>query len=122
MSTVQARRRVALWTAALASAACLLGVGATSAAAAATMTPEHVTVSYRDLDLSTPSGASILYARILKAAQLVCGYPDSADLGHNRLVAACNNKATAAAVTEVNRPLLTALHNERSGVKLTAMN
>jgi UrcA family protein len=121
MSTMHATRRPALWTAALASAACLLGVGAASAADAMTTT-QQVPVSYRDLDLSTPSGASALYSRIQTAARVACGFPDSKDLHRDRDARACSDKAISAAVSEVNNPLLTAIHNAKSPVKLTAMN
>jgi UrcA family protein len=119
MSTV--RTRPALWTAALAAAACVLGVGAASAADAMTST-QQVPVSYRDLDLSTPAGATALYARIQNAAHVACGFAGSKDLHEDRNIHACSSKAIAAAVSEVNNPLLTAIYHQKSGVKLTAMN
>jgi UrcA family protein len=42
--------------------------------------PTSITVSFRDLDLSSIAGATTLYHRIQSAARQVCGYAPGADL------------------------------------------
>jgi UrcA family protein len=70
-------------------------------------------VSYADLDLSKPAGAQALYNRIKRAAREVCG---SADYYKNvsppKAWRECVDTAVADAVAEVDRPSLTALHQE----------
>ena len=119
MSIVKATRRSVPWTAALASATCLLAVGAASAAEATVR--QHCTVNYRDLDLSTPAGAKTLYIRIQRAAHDVCGYTDLADIHQAEANRQCRGHAIADAVYDVHSPLLTALYN-KTKPRLTAMN
>jgi UrcA family protein len=119
MSIVNGTRRASAWTAALASTACLLAVGAASAANA--MVTQQSQVSYRDLNLSTPAGAKALYIRIQRAAHEVCGFPDQADLHLARVSRQCYRDAIAHAVSDVDSPLLTALYNKNRD-KLTAMS
>jgi UrcA family protein len=68
-----------------------------------------VTVSYRDLDLSTPEGAKVLYKRIQAAAKEVCGRPET-DLLEQAIWKSCYRHAVGDAVGKVNSPLLTAVH------------
>lgn len=110
--------RSSRWTAALASAACLLTVGAASAAEAVVT---HITVNCRDLDLSTPAGAQTLYIRIQRAAGEVCAHPEQPYDYLARAVRQCQQHAIADAVTNVHSPLLTALYN-KSPPKLMAMS
>jgi UrcA family protein len=136
MRIVKATRRSPRWAAALASAACLLAVGAASAAQApgndatmgpgndATMVTQYARVSFRDLDLSTPAGAQKLYVRIEHAAHQVCDDEFSADLHRAARSRKCCSNAIAHAVSDVHSPQLTALYNSKSrkGTKLTAMS
>lgn len=81
-----------------------------------------ITVSFRDLNLSTIEGATTLYQRIKKAASKVCEQPDSYlnDLG---AWAHCYRGAIDDAVANVNSPLLSAVHDGKSrGATVTAMN
>ncbi|MBS0377989.1 MAG: UrcA family protein [Proteobacteria bacterium] len=74
---------------------------------------EHgVTVSYRDLDLTTPSGAHTLYDRIRTAARTVCGYRGT-QLTDQAFWDSCYRGAITEAVAKVNNPLLTAVHTGR---------
>jgi UrcA family protein len=75
-------------------------------------TPSHgrsVTVSYSDLDLSSPAGAKTLYRRIQGAAEQVCGHP-GADVIEQAIWRSCYRSAIGNAVRKVNDPLLTAVH------------
>ena len=122
MSIVKVTRRSAPvpWTAILASAACLLTVGAASAAEAM---ETHITVNCRDLDLSTLAGAQALYVRIQHAAGEVCDHPRNMEPQYDYLARAkslCRQHAIAEAVSEVHSPQLTALYT-KSPPKLIAM-
>jgi UrcA family protein len=78
-----------------------------------------VTVSFRDLDLSSIAGATALYHRIQGAARQVCGQARQ-DLLEQSIWRACYRNATADAVRKVNSPLLTAVHTGRAS-EMTAM-
>ncbi|MBV6423027.1 MAG: hypothetical protein NAOJABEB_00816 [Steroidobacteraceae bacterium] len=75
------------------------------------------TVFYGDLNLSSPAGAGVLYARIKAAAKQVCpGYGErtiSARDARNACIAQTVDKAVA----DVNRPLLSALHKSSSTIR-----
>jgi len=130
MRIMKATRRSHTWGVAVASAACLFAVGAASAAQAAVSTAEpavradalviqHVTVSYRDLDLSTPAAARTLYVRIEHAAHSVCDDDHSADLHRAERTKQCCSDAIAHAVSDVHSPQLTALYNSKTRNKVT---
>ena len=99
--------------------------GAQAQTAAQTRAPVTAQVSYADLDLSTPDGASTLLKRIKSAAKEACGpdpvmsplTPTAATL-HDR----CLKQAADTAVAEVNAPLVVALHTgvPQSGGELFA--
>jgi UrcA family protein len=95
---------------------CLLGV---TPAWSDTPDTRSVTVSFRDLDLSTPEGAKALYGRIQRAAKQVCGY-QGADLIEQSIWRSCYRNAISDAVGKVNSPLLTAVHTGRPA-PVTAM-
>jgi UrcA family protein len=65
-----------------------------------------IIVKFGDLNVTTPEGASALYARIRTAAAQVCRQPDP--LWNTR---SCVDKAIADAVTKVNQPALFAAYN-----------
>jgi UrcA family protein len=73
---------------------------------------EHVT--YGDLNLDTPSGAHSLYARLRHAAVDVCLPLQPHDFAHKGPWQACYDNALSSAVSQINRPALTALHNQSS--------
>jgi UrcA family protein len=70
-------------------------------------------VSLRDLNMNSPEGVAVLYARIKKAANEVCGQWDYLNLSHG--AQACINSAVYRAVAQVNSPMLTSLYNEKTG-------
>ena len=105
-----------LGTAALTAIVCVLGV---TPAWAGPPQGRSVTVSFRDLDLSSPAGATTLYKRIKSAAKQVCGY-EGTDLISKSIWNGCYTTAIADAVGKVNSPLLTAVHTGRSP-EMTAM-
>jgi len=76
--------------------------------AAADRSAESRTVSFADLDISTPAGAHMLYMRIRAAAQVVCSYYFFATDADK---ARCVRDATAGAVTKINQPALCAVFN-----------
>jgi len=103
---------------ALAAAVTLLDI---TPAWSATPGVRSVTVSFRDLDLSTPDGARALYRRLQAAAKQVCGGDTGRDLiEHTNWRGVCYRTAIANAVGKVNSPQLTAVHTGRP-VGITAM-
>lgn len=100
---------------------CLTAALAVSGSALAG-TPTHgldavpsVTVRYDDLNLSTDRGTSVLYARIANAAKQVCPDAYSRDLDVVSAARACQAKAIAKAVQEVNSPKLALVYEARLG-------
>ena len=116
-----------IWRGAAAAAICagLAGWASPSAAqapASDTASAQHsVTVSYRDLNLSTLDGATILYRRITGAARLACG-EQGYGLFEQRHWESCVQNAIAGAVATVNNPLLRTVHSrENPRTHVTAM-
>jgi UrcA family protein len=99
-------------------AGCLLG---TSIAWADPPATRSVEVSFRDLDLGTPSGAAKLYRRIQAAARNVCQYEPTSPRAQI-IWQYCVLPTLDAAVTKVNNPLLTKLHSGHSSPVVTAMD
>jgi UrcA family protein len=72
-----------------------------------------MTVRYADLNISTASGATTLYHRILGAARSVCGEEGSElDLEARHTWDDCFRSAVNDAVEKVHSPLLTAVHHK----------
>jgi UrcA family protein len=70
--------------------------------------PPQATVKYEDLNIASPEGAAVLYARIRRAAEKGCSQVDGGvDSYGERQV--CINKAILQAVTKVNAPALYAV-------------
>jgi UrcA family protein len=80
-----------------------------------------IEVSFRDLDLGTPSGAARLYRRIQAAARSVCQYEPTSPREHS-IWQYCVRPTVDAAVAKVNNPLLTKLHSGHSSPVVTAMD
>jgi UrcA family protein len=92
-------------------------------------------VSYEDLNVNTLAGASILYHRIERAAQQVCGAENDWAAGvpaagipvagvpvPNGEWKTCYRMAIAAAVAKVDSPWLKAIHDSKTGgSKLAAL-
>src|ERR1700730_16872710 len=69
-----------------------------------------MTVTYRDLNLSTVAGATTLYQRIKGAARSVCG-DEGRRFDEQRQWKSCYRGAIAGAVATVHSPLLTAVYS-----------
>jgi len=78
--------------------------------------PLQTTVKFSDLDIASPKGAAVLYARIQRAAEKACSQADGGvDIGGERQV--CINKAILDAVTKVNVAALSAVFASRHGIQ-----
>jgi UrcA family protein len=118
MNIVKSMRRSSFWSAAFTSAACLAGAAQASAAVG----PRSTTVSYRDLNLSTIEGATVLYQRLKHAADWVCDERGTA-LERYRIWQSCYRVAIADAIAKVSSPLVTQLHDGKNKeASVTAMN
>jgi UrcA family protein len=78
-----------------------------------------VGVVYTGMDLSTNTGATQLYQRLKHAARQVCSKLESRDLSRRAQWQRCYDKALADAVTQVDKPLLTALLQKGQSPLLT---
>ena len=83
-----------------------LGIVATAEPSSASRT-----VKFADLNISNPSGAHVLYMRILAAAQVVCSHYWFATDGDK---ARCVHDSIADAVTKINQPALSALYKAKN--------
>ena len=77
--------------------------------------PPQTTVKYGDLNVAGPEGATVLYARIRRAAKNVCSQFDGDRLDVYGQREACINKAIFDAVAKVNAPALSALYSAKTG-------
>ena len=81
-----------------------------SAVSAADPGAVNITVKFADLNISSTSGARVLYERIRASAQGACAYywfhTDADD-------ARCVHDAIAKAVTKINQPALSAVYNAK---------
>ena len=87
-----------------------LCAGASAEPSAATRT-----VKFADVNLSNPSGAHVLYRRILAAAEVVCSYYFFAT---DTDKARCVRDATADAVIKINQPALSAVYKANNKTSL----
>ncbi|HEY2675446.1 MAG TPA: UrcA family protein, partial [Steroidobacteraceae bacterium] len=67
------------------------------------------TVSYADLDISSPAGAKILYRRIESAANQVCEYGAYWEMSLRQKQHECIDRVIDKAVKDVDSPALSAL-------------
>jgi UrcA family protein len=79
------------------------------------------TVKYADLNVSSPSGAAALYARIRVAADGVCRTLDGRDLASKTLFDRCVHKAITDAVTKVDQPALYSIYNAKNSTRKPIM-
>jgi len=98
-----------------------VGLLGTTTAWAGPPATRSIEVSFRDLDLGTPSGAARLYRRIQAAARSVCQYEPTSPREHS-IWQYCVRPTVDAAVAKVNNPLLTKLHSGHSSPVVTAMD
>jgi UrcA family protein len=80
----------------------------------------QVTVTYRDLAVTIPQGATSLYKRIRFAADKVCSYLDERDLSSKAHKNTCMDKAIADAVMHVGEPQLFSVYNSNHRQPLPA--
>jgi UrcA family protein len=73
-----------------------------------------VKVDYSGMDLSTSTGATLLYHQLRNAAAQVCRSLEGRALSLQAQKQRCYNKALSGAVAGVNEPLLTALYQRQS--------
>ena len=107
-------------TAALALVA-TLSVAAPGLAASATPSVPSAVVRYSDLDLSTSEGIHILYERIQVAAWHLC--QQTVPVQHSPAaieILKCREALMDAAVGQLNKPALTALHKGNKPHDITA--
>jgi len=78
------------------------------------------TVRFRDLDITKPEGATILYSRIRAAARDVCELYAGSDPIERMAIKACIDKAVDKAVRDVNAPALTALRFGTTDIRLAS--
>jgi UrcA family protein len=79
------------------------------------------TVKYADLNVSSPSGAAALYARISAAANGVCRTLDGRDLAFKTRFNRCVHTAIADAVTKVDQPALYSIYNVKNSTQKPIM-
>lgn len=69
-------------------------------------------VAYGDLDLNSQKGVAVLYARLRNAARIVCVRFEGRDLDNQKRWIECYDHALTTAVTAINKPTVTAFHNQ----------
>ena len=79
-------------------------------------------VSYRDLDLSRPADAAVLYERIGQAAAEVCEPFDGSHGSKASLQHKCVDRAVATTVARVNDANLTARHHAEYRLRVAAQS
>ena len=115
---IATRRQPAYKTIALLCGAIAMGTVAT--AQGHDLLAPDIAVHYGDLAIDTEQGATQLLKRIEGAAGRVCSRLDRGTLDSRANVSACRQKLEAAAVSEVNQPMLLAVYNS-SRSSTTAM-
>ena len=118
MNVLKSVHDASFWSAAFASVACLLSAAQIAAADPAEV--RSVTVSFRDVNLSTLEGATTLYQRLRGAARSVCG-DEGRSLREQYEWKVCYQRALGNAVRTVDSPLLTAVSSGRNHQAQTAM-
>jgi UrcA family protein len=73
--------------------------------------PPTKKVVYGDLNLETEQGARTLYSRLRIAAEEVCAPYQNIELARRGPWYKCMDRAVTLAVEQVNRPMVTAVHN-----------
>jgi len=92
----------------------LLACGAGLATAAPRNLPyePHTVVRFHDLNLSNAKDVATLYVRIARAARWVCR--DDTSVRYHTKESKCVDMAIEQAITDANRPALTALHRSKA--------
>ena len=93
-------------------------VGFSFAVSAAKAGSVSLTVKFADLNISKPTGAAVLYARIDAAAKNACSfYWFKSDADEER----CVHDAIANAVMKVNQPALFVVYNAKNKTQLPTL-
>jgi UrcA family protein len=90
-----------------------LAAGA-SQGAPAQLGGDAVVVRYADLDIHTPPGAEMLYARIEHAAEQLCPQADFREIQRHLASLRCRDEVVAHAVSRINSPQLAAVYASRT--------
>lgn len=101
--------RISVRIAAVMAAASFFGASAPVLASSTADQVPTFAVTYSAADLATDQGARDLYQRIAKAARSVCPDYDGRDLETAELSWACQRRAIADAVRQINDPRLAAI-------------
>ncbi|HEY3785474.1 MAG TPA: UrcA family protein [Steroidobacteraceae bacterium] len=105
------RRMTRPYALACVTAALAVSGSALAASPSSPLTPApSITVRYDDLNLASDRGTAVLYQRIARAARDVCPDGFSRDLDVVAASRACQAKAIARAVQDVNNPKLALVH------------
>ena len=72
-------------------------------------------VSYEDLNVNSEPGARVLYGRLRMAATQVCAPFKGDTLSHKTNWRECFDQAIARSVKEIDQPVLTTYHLNRTG-------
>lgn len=91
-----------------------LSLAATNSQPADSDGSKQMIVRYADLDLARTTGASVLFHRIQKAAEIVCSPLESRDPARYVMFRRCVSDAMARAVTQVDRPSLNAYYRGKA--------
>jgi len=76
--------------------------------------PMQVSVSYADLNMESAACLRSLYGRLQSAARRVCApLDDGRQSSRNLPFVRCYDSALSSAVAQINKPVLTAMHNSR---------
>ena len=104
-----------IFTVAAAFALSFAAIAPASAMEAKTTITTMQSVSYADLDLNDRADARIMLRRINHAARDLCGDRlGNVSISERYAVRACMRETTRNAVTELDHPMLTAVHEGRS--------
>ena len=108
-------RRVGVHAALAAAISC--GIALTNTAMADERNGEALTkvVSYADLNVNSEPGARVLYGRLRMAATQVCAPFTGGTLRQIAQWRDCFDQAIARSVKEIDQPVLTAYHLDRTG-------
>jgi len=113
MSTAVRMKQSTAWLALI-----TLASAAASAGSQGTDEVRSEKVNFSDLNVNTLAGVNVLYDRIAHAARLVCAPADESK--HRSEFNQCYQTAIDAAIARVNNPLLSAVHQNRSGSPVLA--
>ena len=91
-----------------------LSLASSSAFAADEIITKSEVVRFSDLNLSSDAGIRTLYKRIRQAARKVCAQANDSVHLEQKNFRACQDTAVANAVSKVNRPMLTAMHQSQN--------